>query len=21
MHREFGIINSYTLEISFCGPT
>ena len=21
MHREFGIINSYTLEVSFCGPT
>ena len=21
MHREFGIINSYTLEISFCGAT
>lgn len=21
MHKEFGIINSYTLEISFCGPT
>ena len=21
MHREFGIVNSYTLEASFCGPT
>lgn len=21
MHREFGIINSYTLEVSFCGAT
>ena len=21
MHREFGIIHSYTLEISFCGAT
>ena len=21
MHHEFGIINSYTLEISFCGAT
>lgn len=21
MHREFGVINSYTLEISFCGAT
>ena len=20
MHREFGIVNSYTLEVSFCGP-
>lgn len=20
MHREFGIVNSYTLEASFCGP-
>ena len=21
MHREFNIVNSYTLEVSFCGPT
>jgi hypothetical protein len=21
MHREFGIINSYTLEVSFCGSS
>lgn len=21
MHKEFGILNSYTLEASFCGPT
>jgi hypothetical protein len=21
MHREFGIVNSYTLEVSFCGAT
>jgi hypothetical protein len=21
MHREFGIVNSYTLEVSFCGTT
>jgi len=21
MNREFGIVNSYTLEVSFCGPT
>lgn len=21
MHREFRVVNSYTLECSFCGPT